>query len=75
MVRVTLSPPMPLATRALAPVMRSRMSVLDSFRVAGRSQARSAASVMPRLAGVSSMTPPASVMAMVASPLRWSIRR
>ena len=72
---MTVSPLIPLRTRALAPVMRSRISVLESRLVAGRSHARSAASVMPRFAGVSSMTPPASVMAMDASFLRWSMWR
>jgi hypothetical protein len=49
--------------------------VLDSVLVAGRSHARRAASVIPRLAGLSSITPPASVMATLASPRRWSIAR
>ena len=66
---------MPARTRTLAPVRRSRICVLDSALVAGRCQARSAASVMPRLAAVSSMTPPARVIAMVASFLRWSMKR
>ena len=68
-----VSPLMPLRTRTLAPVIRSRMSVLDRALVAGRSQARRAASVMPRSAAVSWIAPPARVMTTLASFLRWSM--
>jgi len=66
----TVSPPIPLRTRTLAPVMRSRIWVLVSRLVAGRPQARRAASVIPRFAGVSWICPPASVISMLASFLR-----
>ncbi len=74
-VSVSVSPVIPLRTRTFAPVIRSRIAVLDKALVAGRSQARSAASVRPRSAAVSWIVPPASVIAMLASFLRSSMNR